>query len=142
MITDKTIAALKSYLEANADGNLDDATVFERDDDADLSYPALIIREDGEPEQHGLLRNEWTVNLVVSLKTIPEDTTESAHQLMTLNLAELLGDAEAVCDAMNETIPTRGIYGGEGSTDAEDGYRISEFPLEAMVNSQRGGQGA
>lgn len=137
MITDSVVKGIDAFLEDFRSGDLAGATISLRDDDADLTYPAIIVSEDGQPEQHELLRNEWTVPAMVTLKTIPEDTTEEAHQLMTENLAGALGNIEGIKARISERVLCHDLWGGQGATEEADRYRVTEFPLEARVRAPK-----
>lgn len=131
MIADKVVAAVADYLETNAPTTLATATFYERDEGADLQYPAVIVAESGRPEEHEIRRGHWTVEVEVILKTKPEgDEGAATHRTMTDQINNLVGDAEGVVTHLSDTLECNDSWGGTGGTESEDGYRITTFPLE------------
>lgn len=129
MITDEIIRGLKLHIES-AGAPLSTATVFERDTSDDLTYPAILITEDGDPEEHEIRRGHWTVGISVQLKTIPEKTTLTAHEAMNEQLWGMLADSPGMIAALDATVDCNDSWGGEGVTSQEDGYRVTSFALE------------
>ena len=135
MITDKVCAALAAYIDDRAGTALTAATTTARGSEADLVYPSVVVAENGDPEQHEVLRLEWTVPVRVLLRTIPEDTTEAAHQVLTSDLANMLGDVDAMIGFAAPWILIRDAWGGEGATEDDGSYRQTEFSLELRVKA-------
>lgn len=130
MIADIVINTLADYIDANAGTALATATIYQRDNGADLSYPAIIIEEAGEPEEHEILRGQWEVVINVVLRTIPEaEESAATHRLMNVDLNCLLGDHDRVKQALNQEMTCWDSWGGEGNTEQDDGFRSTTFSL-------------
>lgn len=132
MITDLTISAIKDYL-GTLGAPASTATVFERDTSDDLTYPAIVITEDGDPEEHEIRRGHWRLAVIVSLRTIPEDTSMAVHQSLTTQLQSALADSEAMITAIGQQLECNDCWGGEATTEPNENYRQSDFALELMV---------
>lgn len=131
MIADKVVAGVASYIETAAHADLSTLTFFERDEGADLTYPACIIREDGLPEEHGVIKGQWTVGVEVIIRTRPEDdSTATTHRAMTAAMNGLIGDSPALVASLGGNLEVHDSWGGQGATEADDGYRSTPFNLE------------
>ena len=132
MITDLAVTAVKDYL-ANLGTPVSTATIYERDTSDDLTYPAIVIREDGDPDEHEIRRGHWRLGMIVSLRTIPEDTSLAAHQELASQLQSAPADSEAVITAVGQQLECNDSWGGEAVTEPDDQFRQSDFALELMV---------
>lgn len=134
MITDLVVAGVADFLKAAGREELSTVSFFERDFGGDLSYPACIVTEEGGPTEDDIIRGQWTVPISVSLMTIPEgDEAAESHRLMASTIANLIGDDEAMIEHLSQSMQCNDSLGGQGSTQAEDGYRITTFTVEVKA---------
>ena len=134
MITDLVVAGVADFLKAAGRQELATVSFFERDFGGDMSYPACIVTEEGGPTEDDIIRGQWTVPISVSLMTIPEgDEAAESHRLMASTIADLIGDDEAMIEHLSQSMQCNDSLGGQGSTQAEDGYRITTFTVEVKA---------
>ena len=134
MITDLVVAGVADFLKAAGREELSTVSFFERDFGGDLSYPACIVTEEGGPTEDDIIRGQWTVPISVSLMTIPEgDEAAESHRSMASTIADLIGDDEAMIEHLSQSMQCNDSLGGQGSTQAEDGYRITTFTVEVKA---------
>ena len=134
MITDLVVAGVADFLKAAGREELSTVSFFERDFGGDLTYPACIISEDGSPTEDDIIRGQWTVPISVTLMTIPEgDESAQGHRLIASTIADLIGDDEAMIEHLSQSMQCNDSLGGQGSTQAEDGYRITTFTVEVKA---------
>ena len=131
MITDIAVSAVTDFLKASGRSELSDVSFFERDYGLDLSYPACVTIEDGSPEEHEVIRGQWTIPLAVILYDNPEDDPLAvSHRLMTQTINDLIGDADSLMEFLGSFMQINDSVGGQGVTEAEDGFRQTTFSLE------------
>ena len=134
MITDLVVSAVTDFLKASGRSELSSVTFFERDFGADLTYPACIVAEDGSPTEDEIIRGQWTVPVQVSVMTIPEDDENATtHREITKTVNELIGDGEAVIEHLGNFMQCVDSLGGQGVTEADDGFRQTTFTLEVKA---------
>ena len=135
MVTDLLVSSVASYLRSNGGAALADFSIYERDNGGDLQYPAIIVAEEGDPEEHDLLRGQWRVTLSVLLVTVPEDDeSANSHQIAASHLTSLLGDNAALKTAIESQLTCWDCWGAGAATTPEDGYRTSTFMIECQVS--------
>ena len=135
MIGDATVAALLAYLAAGVPEGL---TYYERDQGADLTYPAVVGVESGT-EEHEILRGVWNVTVLVELRTRPEDDEGAvAHRAFTDSFDDVLGNVPALKDSfLSAGVRCWDVWGGSmGMTDSDDGFRLTTFTMELTVSYQ------
>ena len=131
MITDLVVSALTDYLKASGRSEFASVSFFERDGGTDLTYPACIIGEDGSPDENEIIRGQWTVPIQVVVMTIPEDDeSSSTHRNICKAVNDLIGNDEAVIAALGNSVQCNDSNGGQGVTEAEDGFRQTTFTVE------------
>ena len=131
MITDLVVSAVTDFLKASGRSELSSVTFFERDFGGDLTSPACIVSEDGTPTEDDIIRGQWTVPVSVTLMTIPEgDESAETHRRITATINDLIGDDEAVIEHLSQFMQCNDSLGGQGTTQAEDGYRVTTFTAE------------
>mgnify|MGYP003652170597 FL=1 len=134
MITDLVVSAVTDFLKASGRSELSSVTFFERDFGADLTYPACIVGEDGSPTEDDIIRGQWTVPVQVSVMTIPEDDENATtHREITKTVNDLIGDGEAVVEHLGNFMQCNDSLGGQGVTEADDGFRLTTFTLEVKA---------
>ena len=131
MITDITVAGVSDFLKGSGRPELSSVTFFERDFGGDLSYPACIVTEAGDPEENEVIRGQYTVPISVVVMTIPEaDESATTHRQITQAVTDLVGDAAALKDFLGTVMQVNDSTGGQGMTEPVDGYRQTTFALE------------
>ena len=131
MITDLVVSAVTDFLKASGRPEFASLTFFERDGGTDLTYPACIIGEDGSPDENEIIRGQWTVPIQVVVMTIPEDDESAdAHRDICKAVNDLIGDGAAVVQFLSNSMQCNDSTGGQGATDAEDGFRQTTFAVE------------
>lgn len=142
MTADTALNAVKAWIEHNATGDLADVPIVLRDTDTEKPGLQIVIAEDGDPEEHPVLRGVLTIQINVMLRSVPgeedeESTTQADHQALNADLYDILADVAAItyCDAY-EGLKCFDIRGAAGSTSDEDGLRVTTFPL-TMVACKR-----
>ena len=134
MITDLVVSAVTDFLKASGRSELSSVTFFERDFGGDLTYPACIVAEDGGPTEDPIIRGQWTVPVQVSVMTIPEDDEDATtHREITKTVNDLIGDGEAVIEHLGNFMQCNDSLGGQGITEADDGFRMTTFTLEVKA---------
>jgi len=134
MITDLVVAGVTDFLKASGRDELSSVNFYERDFGGDLAYPACIVSEDGDPTENEIIRGQWTVPVAVTVMTIPEgDESATTHREITKTVNDLIGDEEAMIDHLGNTLQCNDSLGGQGVTEAEDGYRQTTFTVEVKV---------
>jgi hypothetical protein len=134
MITDLVVSAVTDFLKASGRSELSSVTFFERDFGADLTYPACIVAEDGSPTEDEIIRGQWTVPVQVSVMTIPEDDENATtHREITKTVNDLIGDGDAVIEHLGNFMQCVDSLGGQGVTEADDGFRQTTFTLEVKA---------
>ena len=134
MITDLVVSAVTDFLKASGRSELSSVTFFERDFGADLTYPACIVAEDGGPTEDDIIRGQYTVPVQVSVMTIPEDDENATtHREITKAVNDLIGDGEAVVEHLGNFMQCNDSLGGQGITEADDGFRQTTFTLEVKA---------
>ena len=139
MITDLVIKSVGEYLESSSLEDLSTVNVYQRDEGADIAYPALFVMEDGDPEEHETLRGVWTVNVLVMLRTEPEgDEAAATQRKMTYAVNCLIGDHDAIKAFLNTKFKCWDVWGGgSGLVEANDGWRETTFKLEIKASESR-----
>ena len=134
MITDLVVSSVTDFLKSSGRAELSSVTFFERDFGGDLTYPACIVSEDGSPVEDEIIRGQWTVPVQVSVMTIPEaDETATTHREITKTVNDLIGDGEAVVEHLGNFMQCNDSLGGQGITEADDGFRMTTFTLEVKA---------
>ena len=134
MITDLVVSAVTDFLKASGRPELSSVTFFERDFGADLTYPACIVGEDGSPDENEIIRGQWTVPIQISVLTIPEDDEAAVtHRQICKAVNDLIGDGDAVIEFLSNSMQCNDSTGGQGSTEADDGFRQTTFTAEIKV---------
>ena len=134
MITDLVVAGVTDFLKASGREEFSSVNFYERDFGGDLAYPACIVSEDGTPSENEIIRGQWTVPVVVTVMTIPEgDESAATHREITKTVNDLIGDSEAVVEHLGDTLQCNDSLGGQGVTEAEDGYRQTTFTVEVKA---------
>jgi len=131
VITDITVAGVSDFLKGSGRPELSSVTFFERDFGGDLSYPACIVTEAGDPEENEVIRGQYTVPISVVVMTIPEaDESATTHRQITQAVTDLVGDAAALKGFLGTVMQVNDSTGGQGVTEPVDGYRQTTFALE------------
>ena len=134
MITDLVVSAVADFLKASGRSELSSVTFFERDFGADLTYPACIVAEDGSPTEDEIIRGQYTVPVQVVVMTIPEDDENATiHRQITRTVNDLIGDGAAVVEHLGNFMQCNDSLGGQGVTEADDGFRQTTFTLEVKA---------
>ena len=134
MITDLVVSAVTDFLKSSGRAELSSVTFFERDFGGDLTYPACIVSEDGSPVEDEIIRGQWTVPVQVSVMTIPEDDENATtHREIPKPVNALIGDGEAVVEHLGNFMQCNDSLGGQGITEADDGFRMTTFTLEVKA---------
>ena len=134
MITDLVVSSVTDFLKSSGRAELSSVTFFERDFGGDLTYPACIVSEDGSPVEDEIIRGQWTVPVQVSVMTIPEDDENATtHREITKTVNDLIGDGEAVGEHLGNFMQCNDSLGGQGITEADDGFRMTTFTLEVKA---------
>ena len=131
MITDTVIEGVAGYLNSSGDADLSGVTAYERDLGGNNAYPRIVVLEGGTPEEHEVIKGQWTVPIQLELKTKPEDDEEAAtHRKYTKAVNRLIGDSPALLSHLRKDLEAHDSWGGQGETEAEDDYRVTTFSLE------------
>ena len=134
MITDLVIAGVADFLKSSGRSELSSVNVYERDFGSDLAYPAIIVTDDGTPEEDEIIRGQCTVPVAVILRTAPEgDENATSHRLITKTINDLVGDSDAVVEHLGGTMQCNDSLGGQGTTEASDGFRETTFTVEVKA---------
>ena len=134
MIADEIIQGVAAYLEANKSGTaISTLTIKERDHGADNTYPAIVVREAGDPQEHEVIRGNFTAPIEVAIRTKPEgDEAATTHRTYTAALADLLTDNASLKSYLQSYIICHDIWHGQGETDESDGYRETTLPIDVF----------
>ena len=99
MITDIVISGVADFLRSSGRSELANVNIYERDFGDDLAYPAVIVADDGTPEEDVIIRGQWSVPVAVIFRSAPEgDKDAQAHRLICRTINDLLGDSEALIE--------------------------------------------
>tara|TARA_R100000963_G_scaffold23766_1_gene16386 strand:- start:313 stop:729 length:417 start_codon:yes stop_codon:yes gene_type:complete len=131
MIADLVISGVADFLKASGKAELSAVTVYERDFGGDLTYPAIIVADDGTPDENEIIRGQWTVPVAVILRTAPEgDENAATHRDITKAINDLIGDSDLLVGALGQSMQCNDSLGGQGTTEASDGFRETTFTVE------------
>lgn len=137
MISDRALAAIKTWIEAN-EGSLPvlaDLDIRLRDIDSAKTYPLLVLR-DAASEEHEILRGVVAITIEAALTTVPHAdgasataTTQASHQAYADALESVLGDYVAGKNYMDAIsgITVFNVRGLTGLTDEDEGRRTTTF---------------
>tara|TARA_R110002012_G_scaffold63817_3_gene167813 strand:+ start:409 stop:825 length:417 start_codon:yes stop_codon:yes gene_type:complete len=131
MIADVVISGVADFLEASGRSELSTVNIYERDFGEDLAYPSIVVAEDGTPEEDEVIRGQFTVPVAVIFKSAPEgDEKAQTHRRISRCINDLLGDSEALIEHLGNSMQCNDSIGGQGTTDAADGFRETTFTVE------------
>ena len=131
MITDLVISGVADFLKASGRSEFSGVNIYERDFGSDLSYPAIIVADDGTPDEDEVIRGQWTVPVAVILRTSPEgDETAATHRSIAQAINDLIGDSELLVESLGASMQCNDSTGGQGTTEASDGFRETTFTVE------------
>lgn len=136
MITDEVVTAVKSYLADSGRSELAGVSFYERDGASDIQHPSCVVVEEGIPEEHDIIKGQWTLNLGLVLRSIPEATSETTHRNITQAINDLVGNSASFVEHLSESLQCEDSWGGQGMTEAEDGYRQTTFSVEIKAAEQ------
>ena len=134
MITDLVISGVADFLKASGRSEFTGVNIYERDFGSDLAYPAIIVADDGTPDEDEVIRGQWTVPVAVILRTAPEgDESAVTHRNITKAINDLIGDSDLLVGALGESMQCNDSLGGQGTTEASDGFRETTFTVEVKA---------
>jgi hypothetical protein len=134
MIADLVISGVADFLKSSGRDEISAVTVYERDFGGDLTYPAIIVADDGTPEENEIIRGQWTVPVAVILRTAPEgDESAVTHRNITKAINDLIGDSDLLVEALGQSMQCNDSLGGQGETEASDGFRETTFTVEVKA---------
>ena len=131
MITDLVISGVADFLKASGRSEFSGVNIYERDFGSDLAYPAIIVADDGTPDEDEVIRGQWTVPVAVILRTSPEgDENAATHRSIALAIHDLIGDSALLVESLGSSMQCNDSTGGQGTTEASDGFRETTFTVE------------
>ena len=131
MITDLVISGVADFLKASGRSEFSGVNIYERDFGSDLAYPAIIVADDGTPDEDEVIRGQWTVPVAVILRTAPEgDESAATHRTIPKAINALVGDSELLVESLGASMQCNDSTGGQGTTEASDGFRETTFTVE------------
>ena len=131
MITDLVISGVADFLKASGRSEFSGVNIYERDFGSDLAYPAIIVADDGTPDEDEVIRGQWTVPVAVILRTAPEgDESAATHRTITKAINALVGDSELLVESLGASMQCNDSTGGQGTTEASAGFRATTFTVE------------
>lgn len=134
MIADLVISGVADFLKASGRSEFTGVNIYERDFGSDLAYPAIIVADDGTPDEDEVIRGQWTVPVAVILRTAPEgDESAVTHRNITKAINDLIGDSDLLVGALGESMQCNDSLGGQGTTEASDGFRETTFTVEVKA---------
>ena len=134
MITDLVISGVADFLKASGRSEFTGVNIYERDFGSDLAYPAIIVADDGTPDEDEVIRGQWTVPVAVILRTAPEgDESAVTHRNITKAINDLIGDSDLLVGALGDSMQCNDSLGGQGTTEASDGFRETTFTVEVKA---------
>ena len=134
MITDIVISGVADFLRSSGRSELATVNIYERDFGDDLAYPAVIVADDGTPEEDAVIRGQWSVPVAVIFRSAPEgDKDAQAHRLICRTINDLVGDSEALIEHLGNSMHCNDTLGGQGTTEASDGFRETTFTVEVKA---------
>ncbi len=131
MITDLVISGVAEFLKASGRSEFAGVNIYERDFGSDLAYPAIIVADDGTPDEDEIIRGQWTVPVAVILRSAPEgDKSATVHRSISAAINDLIGDSGLLVESLGASMQCNDSTGGQGTTEASDGFRETTFTVE------------
>lgn len=133
--TDNVMAAIRSELVSNAPTELATCT-FNLRDEADVKTYPLVVITDTDTDEHDVLRGVYLVGVDVALRTIPEDTSNSNHELIAQQIWDILADEATVTvlDNWDADMDVWDIRCQGALANEDDEYKQSVISLEVRVS--------
>lgn len=147
MIADKTLEALKAWIDSNAAvfPILADLTIVLRDSDAVKTYPLLTLNDTATQEHPTLYGVQSPLTVEAVLDSVPnsenyaaEATNTATHQTYSEALECVLGDypaAKLFMDARSGII-VWDVRSLTATSEESDGYRQTNFELQITCANQ------
>jgi hypothetical protein len=137
MIARTVSEALESWIEEQGGALINALSIYIAGDSNDIIPPCIVIDE-GSEEEHEILEEVYTVDLTVSLKTIPRDddgSTTAEHFEMCAQLRDCLNRRDEMITFMNN-LPTLYAYDARGmeskTLEAED-TRETQYTINIVA---------
>ena len=134
--TDLLIDGIRDHLEAVAPSPLSTCSFTIRDQAQDRSFPQVRVSERGIEEVNEALLGVYRATVDVTLRDIPDATTDAVHQSLADDLWCLVADSDI--EHSLSSVPGLKVHDvrcGGPMTAPDDDYRATSFELSVVFHT-------